>query len=90
MTLRIDRSTVRPAEANRLECQREHAAFRREINAKAGACINENKDGDHGLATHGVRCLRCFLVHRFGAVIAREMPEWQTFTPARPAEGVAA
>jgi hypothetical protein len=56
---RIDRSTVSPAEARHLDQIAEHAAFRREQNRAAGACINENKSGTHGSATDGVRCAAC-------------------------------
>jgi hypothetical protein len=48
---------------------------RRERNRAAGNCINENNQGTHGPATHGVRCLRCYQVHKHGAVVAQRMRE---------------
>jgi hypothetical protein len=43
---------------------REQSAKRREANKAAGRCINENKAGTHGTATHGSRCKACDLVHK--------------------------
>lgn len=63
------------------------AATRRERNQAAGLCINETQDGTHGLATHGVRCARCHLVKKHGAVRARETFEWNHFKPVRPELG---
>ena len=37
---------------------------RRERNKAAGNCINENNQGTHGRATHGVRCRACYEQHR--------------------------
>jgi hypothetical protein len=39
------------------------AKKRRDRNFDAGRCINENKAGTHGLATHGCRCQRCDETH---------------------------
>lgn len=36
---------------------------RRDRNREAGACINENRRGEHGPATHGVRCKTCAALH---------------------------
>ena len=43
--------------------RREAARDRRDRNREAGACVNENKQGTHGKATHGVRCKRCWEVY---------------------------
>lgn len=48
-----------------------------ERNTSAGLCLNENSSGTHGPATDGTRCKRCALVHRLGARLAREAPEWR-------------
>lgn len=40
------------------------AAERRERNRAAKLCINENKRGTHGLATHGILCRACRATHR--------------------------
>lgn len=37
----------------------------------AGLCIN-----GYTKATNGVRCLRCYLVHKHGAIVARGMTEF--------------
>lgn len=47
---------------------------RRARNREAKRCINDNKQGTHGPATHGVRCERCYRVHRDGARVASEAP----------------
>ncbi len=59
----------------------QRAKDRRVRNDLTGACINDTLAGTHGLATHGVRCFRCYLVHMFGAVVAREMDAWRQFVP---------
>jgi hypothetical protein len=51
------------------------AADRRRLLDEAALCIN---GGSHGARTHGVRCLRCHLVHKFGKRLARQQPEWPT------------
>ncbi len=40
--------------------------------ADLGLCIN-----GRAKATNGVRCLRCTLVHRYGAALAHAMPEYE-------------
>jgi hypothetical protein len=64
------------------------SAKRRDRNKAAGLCINETQDANHGLATHGVRCLRCHLVKRLGSVVARDTEEWKSFKPVLPAPDV--
>lgn len=71
MSLQIDRSLVSESEAFKLDTDLDNAAARRERNLDAGVCINENNQGTHGPATHGCRCLRCYLVHKFGAEVIR-------------------
>ena len=44
--------------------QRDTSQQRRDRNRAAGLCINENKAGTHGRATHGCRCQHCYEVHR--------------------------
>lgn len=60
------------------------AASRRERNQAAKLCINETQDRTHGLATHGIRCARCHLVKKLGAVRARDTFEWHHFKPVQP------
>ena len=60
---RIDRSRLSAAEAIALDDARDRARARRERNLAAGECINQNKAGTHGKATHGVRCKRCAAAH---------------------------
>lgn len=64
MTLRVDRSAVSYSEAVALDDALDCAAQRRERNRAAGLCINENRSGTHGKATHGVCCRRCRATHR--------------------------
>ena len=45
---------------------REWSRFRRARNREAGLCVNENKRGTHGPATHGCRCRACWVVHSVG------------------------
>lgn len=77
----IDRGTIDQETAEVLDERRDYSAAKRERNASAGLCINENKRGTHGLATDGVRCKRCALVHKYGARIAHSMPEWREAKP---------
>ena len=45
---------------------------RRALAAAAKACVNETyPKPTHGPATHGVRCKRCYDVHRYGAEAVR-------------------
>lgn len=37
----------------------------------ARPCVNENRRGTHGIATHGVRCLACFRTHMAHALRVR-------------------
>lgn len=60
----IDRSTISRADAEALDDYRDRSESRRARNQAAGLCINENVRGTHGVATHGVRCERCYLVHK--------------------------
>lgn len=41
-----------------------NAANRRNRNKALGRCINENKQGTHGPATHGILCRACRAAHR--------------------------
>lgn len=50
------------------------AAMSRRERADRGLCINGRA---HGKATRGCRCERCYLVHKHGLVVARQMPEWK-------------
>lgn len=43
---------------------RKRARLLREHNRERRHCVNENAQGTHGLATHGVRCAACHDVHR--------------------------
>lgn len=90
MTFRIDRSLLTTAEAAVLDEKCAVAVTRRARNKAAGLCINENAKGQHGLATHGVRCARCHLVKVLGKEKARETFEWHHFKPVLPAPEVAA
>jgi len=71
----INRSTLTAADAYFLDVAANISAQRRERNRAANRCINDTNDGTHGQATHGVRCFRCYLVHRHGAVKANAMTE---------------
>ncbi len=63
----LTRAEVRRiADANALK-QRHRRALRR----VAKTCVNGSTP-----ATNGIRCLRCHLVKRLGAVIAHDMQEW--------------
>jgi hypothetical protein len=57
--IRVDRSKLGRGAANAMDSRMEHARFRRALNRQTGACVNENKMGTHGPATHGVRCTLC-------------------------------
>lgn len=84
MRLRVDRSKLSDAEGALLDVKRELAMERREANRSAKVCVNENTKGEHGLATHGSRCLRCHLVRRLGKEAARQRYEYVHFEPVRP------
>ncbi len=45
------------------------AADARRKRAAQGACLNSL---DHGPATHGCRCKRCFAIYRYGLVVVLE------------------
>lgn len=90
MTLRVDRSLVSPQESIALDDARDASAARRERNIAAKRCINENRSGTHGLATHGRRCHRCELVHKHGADVAHSMPEYKAARPVFERSEVAA
>jgi hypothetical protein len=68
---------------------REAAKLRRDTNREQKRCVNENKDGTHGPATHGNCCRRCRAVHRFGAeVVERDgldalLPIWDPVAAVR-------
>ena len=79
MTLRIDRSRCDSYTVFCLDGALIRSANRRRRNAELGACINDSKRHDHGKATHGVRCFRCYLVHVFGAVVARTRDDYHAF-----------
>jgi hypothetical protein len=69
--IRVDRSKVSPTEARHLEAQRIYSLDRRALNREFGDCVNENKMGTHGPATHGVRCAMCHEKRR----AARRVPQ---------------
>lgn len=72
----IDRSMLTEAQAIILNDAAYTSAQRRERNAAENRCINDTRSRTHGRATHGVRCHRCYLVHKHGAIVARTLPEW--------------
>ncbi len=49
--------------------QRVEAALLRRERSDDGLCINSR---EHGEVTHGVRCKRCFAVHRYGVEVVTE------------------
>jgi hypothetical protein len=87
VTLRAARTDV--VEAFILDRHCTNALSRRERNAKAGACINENNQGAHGKATHGRRCAWCKLVHAVGSVRALELAADHPGNPQPPARNAA-
>lgn len=49
---------------------------KRDERKDSGLCIN-----GYAMATRGVRCTRCFLVHKYKAAVAKAMPEYAAATP---------
>ena len=72
----IPRAHLSPDEASDLDFRAEYSFTRRQRNALAGDCINENNRHTHGKATDGVRCRRCALVHKLGHAKAVETFEY--------------
>lgn len=81
MSKRIDRSLLTAEDAFFLDEANKRMKERRARNLAAHHCINETAKGTHGLATVGVRCKRCALVHKYGAVIAHGLPEYKLAKP---------
>lgn len=53
-----------PTQTLVLNGRRSRASKRRDSGSRAGRCVNENKSGTHGPATHGCRCEACHRTHR--------------------------
>lgn len=47
--------------------KRKIAKARRDAAREIRHCVNENSQGTHGPATHGVRCLACYETHKRSA-----------------------
>ena len=62
--MKVNLDILRPEERAWVLHIRNNAKARRDRNRAAGNCVNENAQGTHGKATHGVRCERCWEIWR--------------------------